>query len=158
MANTPNVFQQCLTLCDPLDCRLPGSSVCGVFQARILESVSALLQGIFPTQGSNSHLLHWQADSCHWFTQEALSEYPYKKENTKEKGYRKETLGRSDYFTIKISVFISIHDFLPPNLAKNDLLLVLYYTTSFSDWIFSVEEAVKWNIDPSHRIFWPMRK
>ena len=29
--------QSCLTLCDPVDCSLPGSSVCGIFQARILE-------------------------------------------------------------------------------------------------------------------------
>ena len=29
--------QLCLTLCDPMDCSPPGSSVCGIFQARILE-------------------------------------------------------------------------------------------------------------------------
>ena len=40
------------TLCDPIDCSPPGSSVHGILQARILEWV-ALLQGIFPTQGSN---------------------------------------------------------------------------------------------------------
>ena len=26
-----------LTLCDPMDCSLPGSSVHGIFQARVLE-------------------------------------------------------------------------------------------------------------------------
>ena len=31
------VAQSCSTLCDPLDCRLPGSSVHGILQARILE-------------------------------------------------------------------------------------------------------------------------
>ena len=30
----------CLTLCDPMDCSLPGSSVHGVFQARVLEWVA----------------------------------------------------------------------------------------------------------------------
>ena len=30
----------CLTLCDPLDCSLPGSSVHGIFQARILQWVA----------------------------------------------------------------------------------------------------------------------
>ena len=30
----------CPTLCDPVDCRLPGSSVYGIFQARILEWVA----------------------------------------------------------------------------------------------------------------------
>ena len=31
------VTQSCLTLCDPMDCSLPGSSVHGIFQAIVLE-------------------------------------------------------------------------------------------------------------------------
>ena len=31
------VAQSCLTLSDPMDCSLPGSSIHGIFQARILE-------------------------------------------------------------------------------------------------------------------------
>ena len=31
------VTQSCLTLPDPMDCSLPGSSVHGIFQARVLE-------------------------------------------------------------------------------------------------------------------------
>ena len=34
------VAQSCLILCDPGDCSLPGSSVHGVFQARILDWVA----------------------------------------------------------------------------------------------------------------------
>ena len=34
------VTQLCLTLCDPMDCSPPGSSVHGIFQARILEWVT----------------------------------------------------------------------------------------------------------------------
>ena len=34
------VAQSCPTLCDPVDCSLPGSSVHGIFQARILEWVA----------------------------------------------------------------------------------------------------------------------
>ena len=34
------VAQLCLTLCNPMDCRLPGSSVHGISQARILEWVA----------------------------------------------------------------------------------------------------------------------
>ena len=34
------VAQSCLTLCNPMDCSLPGSSFQGIFQARILESVA----------------------------------------------------------------------------------------------------------------------
>ena len=31
------VAQSCLTLTDPMDCSLPGSSIHGIFQARVLE-------------------------------------------------------------------------------------------------------------------------
>ena len=31
------VAQSCTTVCDPMDCSLPGSSVHGIFQARVLE-------------------------------------------------------------------------------------------------------------------------
>ena len=31
------VMQSCPTLCDPMDCSLPGSSIHGIFQARVLE-------------------------------------------------------------------------------------------------------------------------
>ena len=31
------VAQSCLTLSDPMDCSLPGSSVHGIFQARVPE-------------------------------------------------------------------------------------------------------------------------
>ena len=59
--------QLCLTLCDPMDCSPPGSSVLGIFQARILEWVAiSYSRLIFLTQGSNLSLLcflHWQADS-----------------------------------------------------------------------------------------------
>ena len=34
------VAQSCLTLCDPMDCSLLGSSVHGIFQARVLEWVA----------------------------------------------------------------------------------------------------------------------
>ena len=34
------VSQSCLTLHDPMDCSLPGSSVHGIFQARVLEQVA----------------------------------------------------------------------------------------------------------------------
>ena len=37
------VAQSCPTLSDPMDCSLPGSSVHGIFQARVLESVAIAL-------------------------------------------------------------------------------------------------------------------
>ena len=34
------VTQLCPTLCDPMDCSLPGSSLHGIFQARVVEWVA----------------------------------------------------------------------------------------------------------------------
>ena len=35
-----SVAQSCPTFCDPMDCSLPDSSICGIFQVRILEWVA----------------------------------------------------------------------------------------------------------------------
>ena len=37
MKSESKVAQLCLTPSDPMDCSLPGSSVHGIFQARVLE-------------------------------------------------------------------------------------------------------------------------
>ena len=56
------VAQSCLTLCNPRDCSPPGSSVHGDSPGKnIGVGCHALLQRIFPTQGSNPGLLH-----CRW--------------------------------------------------------------------------------------------
>ena len=39
-AAAANSLQSCPTLRDPMDCSLPGSSVCGILQAKILEWVA----------------------------------------------------------------------------------------------------------------------
>ena len=61
----------CPTLCDPMGCSLPGPSVCGIFQARILEWVA-----ISFFRGS-SQPRHWTWGSSRffttWATREALS-------------------------------------------------------------------------------------
>ena len=57
--NALNKRDPCLTLCDPMDCSLPGSSLHGILQARVLEWVAiSFHQGIFPTQGSNPGFLY----------------------------------------------------------------------------------------------------
>ena len=53
------VAQSRLTVCDPVDCSLPGSSLHGIFQARILEWVAIFFyRGSSRTQGWNPGLLH----------------------------------------------------------------------------------------------------
>ena len=70
-------LQSCLTLCNPMDCSLPGSSVHGNSSDKnIGVGCHALLQGIFLTQGSNPcilWLLHLKWIHYHWATGEANS-------------------------------------------------------------------------------------
>ena len=52
------VTQSCLTLCDPMDCSLPCSSVHGILQARILEWVA------IPFSRGSSQPRDWTQVSC----------------------------------------------------------------------------------------------
>ena len=59
------VIQSCPALCNPMDCSLPGSSVHGDSPDKNTGmACQALLQGIFPTQGSNPSLLHCRQILC----------------------------------------------------------------------------------------------
>ena len=51
-------FAWCPTLCDPMDCCQPGSSVLGILQARILEWVAV------PTSMGSSQPSDWTHVSC----------------------------------------------------------------------------------------------
>ena len=55
------VTQLCTTLCDPMDCRPPGSSVHGILQERILEPFSS--PGDLPKPGIEHGFPTLQADS-----------------------------------------------------------------------------------------------
>ena len=48
------VSQSCPTLCNPMDCRLPGSSVHAIFQARVLE------WGAITFSAIHSSILVWE--------------------------------------------------------------------------------------------------
>ena len=50
------VAQSCPTLCNPMDCRLPGSSVRGIFQASVLEWGAIA----FSEDNSKSYILYEQ--------------------------------------------------------------------------------------------------
>ena len=73
------VAQSCPTLCDPMDCSPPGSSVHGIFQARILEGVDISFSS------RSSRLRDWTQVSCivgrHftvWATREDMHASPFK--------------------------------------------------------------------------------
>ena len=73
------VAQSCLTLCDPMDCSPPGSSVQGILQARILEWV--VYCSVSPSIMSDS--LHPVDCNCQappfmeFFRQEYWSGFPF---------------------------------------------------------------------------------
>ena len=63
-AGESEVAQLCPTLCDPVDCSLPGFSVHGIFQARVLECVdlgSIPVSGRFPEEGYGNSLQWMEA-------------------------------------------------------------------------------------------------
>ena len=66
--------KSCPTLCNPMHCSLPCSSVHGIFQARVLEwvAISFSRQRIFPTQESNPGLPHCRQTLYHLSHQEVL--------------------------------------------------------------------------------------
>ena len=67
------VLQLCLTLCDPMDCSLPGSSVHRDTPGKNTGvGCHALLQGTFPTQRLNLSLLHCRQSLYHLTRQIAL--------------------------------------------------------------------------------------
>ena len=57
------VAKSCPTLCDPMDCKLPGSSVHGILRARILEWVAIPSPGDLPHPGIKLGSPALQADS-----------------------------------------------------------------------------------------------
>ena len=72
--------ERVLTLCKPMDCSPPGSSVYGILQARILEwVVIPFSRGMFLSQGLNTSLLHeLQADFfTFWDTREVSGYFLY---------------------------------------------------------------------------------
>ena len=56
MKSESEIAQSCPTLSDLMDCSLPGSSVHGIFQARILEWVAIAFSGKLDIHMQNSDI------------------------------------------------------------------------------------------------------
>ena len=92
------VAQSCLTLSDPMDCSPPGSSVHGIFQARVLEWVAIgfthIQMGTMPAPPLMQRVSASYCNNCVW---EDRSSCKYLEKNTllylptKEKS-RKQTI------------------------------------------------------------------
>ena len=70
-------LQPCLTLFDPMDCSLPGSSVHGILQARILEWVAMPPPGELPNPGIEPASLMSPALSGQFFTTSITTRKPF---------------------------------------------------------------------------------
>ena len=57
------VTKLCPTLCDPMDCSLPGFSVHGIFQVRVLSGLPFLSPGDLPDPGIEPRSPALQADA-----------------------------------------------------------------------------------------------
>ena len=55
---TAKSLQSCPTLCDPMDCSLQGSSIHGVFQARVLEWGAVTFSTSLGRGGKNERRAH----------------------------------------------------------------------------------------------------
>ena len=66
--NESEVAQSCPTLSNPMDCSLPGSSVHGIFQARVLEWGAIAFSNINTTvyKIDNKHLLYSTGNSTQY--------------------------------------------------------------------------------------------
>ena len=98
-----SVTQSCPTLCDPVECSLLGSSIHGIFQARVLEWVAIFFsRGIFLTQGLNSGFLQSRQILNHLSHQRSLWWALY---------------NPTIYFLYNIIVFATLSVLLPSSLT-----------------------------------------
>ena len=70
------LLQSCLTLCDPMECSLPGSSVHGVLQARLMEWVAMLSSRDPPDPGIEPASLSSPALAGKFLTTSTTQEAP----------------------------------------------------------------------------------
>ena len=68
--------QSCPTLCSPMDCSSPGSSVHGISQAKILEQVAFPNRGDLPDPGTELVSLGSPALAGRFFTTSTTWEAP----------------------------------------------------------------------------------
>ena len=97
--------QSCPTLCDPVDCSPPGSSVHGDSPAKNTGlGCHALLQGIFPTQGLNPDLLQCR-QILYWLSHQGSSRilewvaYPFSKGSSPPRNWTRVSCIAGRFFT-----------------------------------------------------------
>ena len=130
------VAQSCPTLCDPMDCSPPHSSVHGILQAGILEwVVMPSPQGIFPTQGSNPGLPHCRQILYHLSHQEnprilEWVAYPFSRQTSWPRNQTGVSCKQADSLPVELSG--------KPQLCLTPKSLWVHYTARLpkQDWLY----------------------
>ena len=88
MQKWSEVAQSCPILCDPMDCSLQGSSVHGIFQARVLEWLAISFSRRSWPRGwtwlsciVGRHFTIWATREVHWWKKETWKENKWKNQN-----------------------------------------------------------------------------
>ena len=108
------VTQLCLTLWDPMDGSLPGSSVHGDSPGHnTAVGCHALLQGIVPTQGSNPALLHYREILYHLSQQRSprIQQWvanPFSRETSLSRNWTRVSCIAGRYVSISLAISLPI--------------------------------------------------
>ena len=145
------VARSCLTLCDPVDCSLPGSSLHGVLQARILEWVAiSFSRGSSPPRDQTQvpHIVGrclnlWATREAHYF----WGKYLWKKERIWVEGATRQW-SRADHLSAS-SVWSSEQRLLPGGVLSRVQGLGLLPSCLVTGWGFprksmTVSQRVRW--------------
>ena len=101
------LLQSCLTLCEPMDCSLPGSSVHEILEARILEWLPLLPPGDLPDPGMDPMSLVSPAMAGRFFTTE-----PPEKPSISPKGNSTSVLHTIKNKWLQVVKFFSVYQYL----------------------------------------------
>ena len=151
------VAQSCLTVCDPMDCSIPGFSVHGIFQARVLE------WGAISFSRGSSRPSEWTwfshtAGRCFtlWASREALKD----RGDTQRKSLKKEegglaakapckysqTLGRSEIMWVKFWHIVALSYRNSSQLMTVFYLGVLDFSLPLKYNLGTDSKGVKWYV------------
>ena len=70
-AAAAKLLQSCPTLCDPMDCSLSGSSLHGIFQARVLEWIASAFSD---SSAKHAKLREWKSEETTFKTNQLHSD------------------------------------------------------------------------------------
>ena len=102
------VTQSCPTLSDPMDCSLPGSSVHGIFQARILEWVAVTFSDCLLEEPANPLGKERTKPIFHAYVLNSVKNYQAFKKQTEENKIIEidpSQINKNKYFFLKKGLF-----------------------------------------------------